>query len=101
MNVKPHKLECRIEGGEPVWRIDCPYLEVEEDKPCAAYADFEDTDEPHEFLPGCGADVWLDESGCEIEEMLTVGITGEIGMKVDVGWEGDGWVVLRWLGDEA
>ena len=95
-DLKPHKIECRIEEGEPVWRIDCPYPDDEQDKPCAVHTNSDDPDAPHDFAPGCGADKWIDESGYSIEDMLHWSVTGDIGMNVDVKWDGDTWEVLPW-----
>ena len=99
MIAKPHRIECRIEDSTPVWRIYCPYPDDEQDKPCASDSNGEWTAGPRDFLPGCGADRWIAESHYSIEDMMLSGITGGIGVKVDVSWNGDAWVLLPWTGD--
>lgn len=95
-DLKPHRIECRIEDSTPVWRIVCPYDADERDKPCAAYSDYLETSDPHEFLSGCGAVEWMAESGDSIEDMMERGITGPVGARVGVVWRNDCWVLTPW-----
>lgn len=88
-NKKHHTLTCTVSTGWFDFDITCPYDPHERDKPCAMYEDFEEVEQPTKFVPGCGAREWLRDSG-EIEGMLRE-VSGELPLKVDTYWDGDGW----------